>query len=69
MRDEAARAVGAHKELRDLGEIQLRTEIDEVPGRLEVDAYREEVMVEHEAVGQVVRWSANATSRGKKTAC
>jgi uncharacterized protein (TIGR02271 family) len=44
----------AHKELRDLGEIEVRTEIDEVPGRLEVDAYREEVLVEHEAVGQVV---------------
>ena len=44
----------AHKELRDLGEIEVRTEIDEVPGRLEVDAYREEVLVEHEIVGQVV---------------
>jgi uncharacterized protein (TIGR02271 family) len=44
----------AHKELRDLGEIELRTEVDEVPGRLEVDAYREEVVVEHETVGQVV---------------
>jgi uncharacterized protein (TIGR02271 family) len=44
----------AHKELRDLGEIEVRTEIDEVPGRLEVDAYREEVLVEHETVGQVV---------------
>ena len=43
-----------HKELRDLGEIEVRTEIDEVPGRLEVDAYREEVLVEHEIVGQVV---------------
>jgi uncharacterized protein (TIGR02271 family) len=44
----------AHKELRDLGEIEVRTEIDEVPGRLEVEAYREEVLVEHETVGQVV---------------
>ena len=44
----------AHKELRDLGEIEVRTEIDEVPGRLEVEAYREEVLVEHEIVGQVV---------------
>src|ERR1700738_4490938 len=43
-----------HKELRDLGEIEVRTEVDEVPGRLEVDAYREEVVVEHEAVGQMV---------------
>jgi uncharacterized protein (TIGR02271 family) len=44
----------AHKDLRDLGEIEVRTEIDEVPGRLEIDAYREEVLVEHETVGQAV---------------
>jgi uncharacterized protein (TIGR02271 family) len=44
----------AHKELRDLGEVEVRTEIEELPGRLEVDAYREEVVVEHEPVGQVV---------------
>jgi uncharacterized protein (TIGR02271 family) len=44
----------AHKDLRDLGMVEVRTEIDEIPGRLEVDAYREEVVVEHEAVGEVV---------------
>ena len=44
----------AHKDLRELGEVSVRTEIDEVPGRLEVDAYREEVVVEHEPVGDVV---------------
>src|SRR5260370_42227484 len=44
----------AHKDLRDLGMVEVRTEIDEIPGRLEVDAYREEVVVEHEAVGDVV---------------
>jgi len=44
----------AHKELRELGEIVVRTEVDDVPGHLEVDAYREEVFVEHEPVGQVV---------------
>ena len=44
----------AHKELRELGEVTVRTQIEEVPGRLEVDAYREEVTVEHEPVGQVV---------------
>ena len=44
----------AHKELRELGEVTLRTAIDDVPGRLEVDAYREEVLIEHEPVGQVV---------------
>jgi uncharacterized protein (TIGR02271 family) len=45
----------AHKRLRELGEVELRTEIEEHPGRLEVDAYREEVVVEHEPVGEVVR--------------
>jgi len=35
----------AHKDLRDLGEVEVRTEIEEIPGRLEVDAYREEVVV------------------------
>jgi len=44
----------AHKDLRDLGEIEVRTEVDDVPGRLEVDAYREEVVVEHEPVGDMV---------------
>jgi len=45
----------AHKDLRELGEIEIHTEIDEVPGRLEVEAYREEVIVEREAVCDVVR--------------
>jgi len=44
----------AHKNLRDLGEIEIRTEIEDIPARLEVDAYREEVLVEHESVGLVV---------------
>jgi uncharacterized protein (TIGR02271 family) len=44
----------AHKDLRDLGEIEVRTEVDQIPGRLEVDAYREEVAIEHETVGEVV---------------
>lgn len=44
----------AHKELREVGEVTVRTEIEQLPGRLEVDAYREEVSVEHEPVGQVV---------------
>jgi uncharacterized protein (TIGR02271 family) len=44
----------AHKELRELGEVEVRTEVEDVPGRLEVDAYREEVEIEHEPVGQVV---------------
>jgi uncharacterized protein (TIGR02271 family) len=44
----------ASKHLQELGDIEVRTEVEQVPGRLEVDAYREEVLVEHEAVGQMV---------------
>ena len=44
----------AHKEMRELGEVVVRTEVKDVPGRLEVDAYREEVQVEHVPMGQVV---------------
>ena len=43
------------KDLREVGEVVIRTEVEEVPGRLEVQAYREEVEVEHVPVGQVVR--------------
>jgi uncharacterized protein (TIGR02271 family) len=43
-----------HTELRDLGDVIVRTRIEETPGRLEVDAYREEVEIEHEPVGQAV---------------
>src|SRR5439155_9370005 len=45
----------AHKDLRHLGEVVVRTEVEEVPGRLEVEAEREEVEVDHVPVGQVVR--------------
>jgi uncharacterized protein (TIGR02271 family) len=44
----------AHKETHEVGEIQVHTEVEQTPGRLEVDAYREEVTVEHEPVGEVV---------------
>jgi uncharacterized protein (TIGR02271 family) len=44
----------AHKELRELGEVSVSTRIEEVPGRLEVDAYSEEVHIQHEPIGQVV---------------
>jgi uncharacterized protein (TIGR02271 family) len=43
-----------HIELLEIGEVTVRTEFDEVPARLEVDACREEILIEHEAVGQVV---------------
>jgi uncharacterized protein (TIGR02271 family) len=44
----------AHKELRDRGEIVIRTEVETVPAQLEVEALRQEVEVEHEPVGRVV---------------
>ena len=44
----------ARKEMRDVGEVVIRTVIEEVPGRLEAEAYREEVEVERVPVGQVV---------------
>src|SRR5581483_6233840 len=44
----------ARKDLVDLGEVIVRTAVDEVPGRLEVDALREEVEIEHIPVGRVV---------------
>ena len=43
------------KELRELGEVLVRTQVEEAPGRLEVEAYREEVEVEHEPAGEVVQ--------------
>ena len=44
----------AHKDLREVGEIRVRTQVEEVPGRLEVEAFREEAEVEHVPIGQVV---------------
>jgi uncharacterized protein (TIGR02271 family) len=44
----------AHKELREVGAAEIRKQIEEVPGRLEVEAFREEVEVEHVPVGRVV---------------
>src|SRR5256885_462443 len=44
----------ANKELRELGEILVRTEVDSVPAQLEVDGLREEVEIDHEPVGQAV---------------
>jgi uncharacterized protein (TIGR02271 family) len=44
----------ARKELRQLGEIEIRTEVDEIPRRLEVEGFREEIEIEHEPVGRVV---------------
>jgi uncharacterized protein (TIGR02271 family) len=44
----------ARKELVEAGEVVLHTEIDEAPARLEIDAFREEVEIEHEPVGKIV---------------
>jgi uncharacterized protein (TIGR02271 family) len=44
----------AHKELHELGEVEIRKVVEETPGRLEVDAFSEEVHVEHVPVGQTV---------------
>jgi uncharacterized protein (TIGR02271 family) len=44
----------ARKDLREVGEIRVRTTVEEIPARLEVDAAREEVEVEHVPMGQIV---------------
>ena len=44
----------ARKQLVEAGEVLLHTEIDEVPGRLEVEAFHEEIEVQHEPVGKIV---------------
>jgi uncharacterized protein (TIGR02271 family) len=45
----------AEKDLRDVGEIVVRTEVNDVPARMEVEAIREEVEIEHVPVGTFVR--------------
>jgi len=45
----------ARKEMRPVGEVTIRTEVEDVPGRLEVDAYREEVEVEHVPLNTIVQ--------------
>jgi uncharacterized protein (TIGR02271 family) len=42
------------REMREVGQAQIRTRVEEIPARLEVDAYAEEVVVEHVPIGQVV---------------
>lgn len=44
-----------HKELRTVGEVEVRTALEEFPGRLTVDALREEVEIEHVPVGEAVK--------------
>ena len=40
-----------HKELREVGAAELRKVVEEVPGRLEVEAQAEEVVVERRPIG------------------
>jgi uncharacterized protein (TIGR02271 family) len=42
------------REMQDVGTAHIRTRVEEVPARLEVDAKAEEVEVEHEQVGKFV---------------
>lgn len=44
-----------HKDLRTVGEVEVRTAMEEFPGRLTVDALREEVEIEHVPVGEAVK--------------
>jgi uncharacterized protein (TIGR02271 family) len=44
----------AHKEVQEIGDVVVRKTVDEKPARLEVEAFREEVQVEHIPVGRVV---------------
>ena len=43
------------KELREIGRVLVRKAVEEVPSRLEVDAYSEQAVIEHVPVGQVVK--------------
>ncbi|MGI8913317.1 MAG: YsnF/AvaK domain-containing protein [Chloroflexota bacterium] len=44
-----------HKDLRTVGEVEVRTAMEEFPGRLTVDAMREEVEVQHLPIGEAVK--------------
>src|SRR6185295_10486541 len=44
-----------HAELEGTGRVRIRKEVEDLPRRLEVDAYVEEVTVEHVPVGRVVK--------------
>jgi uncharacterized protein (TIGR02271 family) len=43
-----------HKQLREAGAVVIRTEVEEVPERVEVEGYREEVEIERIPIGQAV---------------
>jgi len=45
----------ARKELEEAGRVRIRKELEEVPRRLEVDAYYEDVEIEHVPIGRIVK--------------
>jgi len=45
----------AQTELEETGRVRIHKEVEEVPRRLEVDAYYEEVAVEHVPIGRIVK--------------
>jgi uncharacterized protein (TIGR02271 family) len=45
----------AHKELEEAGRVRIRKEVEEVPRRLEVEAYYEDVEIEHVPIGRIVK--------------
>ena len=44
----------AHRNLAEVGKVRIGKVVDEVPGRLELEAYSEEVEVEHVPIGKAV---------------
>ena len=45
----------ARKELEETGRIRVHKQVEDVPRRLEVEAYQEEVTVEHVPIGRIVK--------------
>lgn len=54
----------AHKESVESGSVRLRKVVESVPSRLEVEAQRDELEVEHIPMGQVVAERAQAREEG-----
>lgn len=53
-----------HTERRDVGEVRIRTVVEEVPGRLEVEGRHDEVVVEHVPIGREVAERAAPREEG-----
>ena len=49
-----AEQLAVHKEEREAGEVRVRKEVEQVPGRAEAEAFREEVRLRHVPINQVV---------------